>query len=239
MTMLDIVAAILLGAGAAAVVGALLGGVGGALRVRLLGGLAAWFGLLLAAGAAGLFANGRTIAVGVAAVALLGVGVALGRSAGLRGELGAIPIERLIGVHVLRLLGAFFVLLHASGRVSAPFGPVAGWGDVAVAGAAPFVAWAAQRQWSAWRALTLAWNTLGLADLLVAVGLGITSVPGAPMQLFFEAPGTTLMGNLPWVLVPTFLVPLFILTHVAVFQRLRRAAIVRPAVGKALHSPAV
>jgi hypothetical protein len=32
------------------------------------------------------------------------------------------------------------------------------------------------------------------------------------------------MGTLPWVLIPTFLVPTLIVTHVATFLRLRRGA---------------
>lgn len=47
-----------------------------------------------------------------------------------RRALAAIPLPALIGVHGTRLLGFLFLLLLAAGRLSAPFAPSAGWGDI-------------------------------------------------------------------------------------------------------------
>jgi hypothetical protein len=63
-----------------------------------------------------------------------------------------------------------------------------------------------------------------LLDLVVAVGLGIVSAEGSPVRLIFVEPSTAIMSSLPWVLIPAFLVPVLMLTHLAVFYRLRAPA---------------
>jgi hypothetical protein len=43
--------------------------------------------------------------------------------------LASIPLPALISVHAIRIVGFLFLLLLATGRISAPFAPSAGWGD--------------------------------------------------------------------------------------------------------------
>jgi hypothetical protein len=52
-----------------------------------------------------------------------------------------------------------------------------------------------------------------MADLVVAVGLGVMSSPGAA-QVFHTTPTSELATRFPLVLVPTFLVPLAFVLHV-------------------------
>jgi len=73
-------------------------------------------------------------------------------------------------------------------------------------------AYLAGRSWS--RPLAVAFNLLGIADLVVAVGTGFLASP-SPFRLFFSQPSTSLMTVLPMVLIPTFLVPFWILVHAA------------------------
>lgn len=221
MANIDLVVGIALGAAAATVAGTLISGVDRPYRGRLLVVVGLWFAALLVAGGAGLFAKGLAPAVGAAvAIPLIVILTAVRRSALLRAGLRAIPLERLIGVHVVRFVGLAFLVLFGMGRLGAPFAPAAGWGDLIAAALAPIVAWGASRHALAWRPAILAWNVFGLLDLVMALGLGIASAPGSPLPLFPAEPGTTLMGTLPWVLIPTFLVPVLLLTHVAVFRRL-------------------
>jgi hypothetical protein len=70
------------------------------------------------------------------------------------------------------------------------------------------------------RNVALAWNMLGMIDLVLAIGLGVTSAPDSPLQLFTQSPGTAVMSSLPMLLVPVFLVPLYLLSHLAIFYRL-------------------
>jgi hypothetical protein len=64
-----------------------------------------------------------------------------------------------------------------------------------------------------------AWNAFGLANLTVAVTLGVTSSPG-PLRIFTGDPSTVIMTELPWLLIPGFLVSLLMSTLFALFARL-------------------
>lgn len=69
----------------------------------------------------------------------------------------------------------------------------------------------------------MAWNVLGFVDLLTAVTLGVGSAPNSPVRFIFESPNSGAIGSLPWLLIPGVLVPLYLLTHVAIFAQLGRA----------------
>ena len=57
----------------------------------------------------------------------------------------AIPLPALVAVNAIRILGVIFVMLHAAGKLPAPFAPSAGWGDIFVGVTALPVAWAMLR----------------------------------------------------------------------------------------------
>jgi hypothetical protein len=55
------------------------------------------------------------------------------------------------------------------------------------------------------------WNVLGIADLVVAVSLGLITSPGF---------GISTVSTFPWILVPTLGVPLALAVHGITFYRL-------------------
>jgi hypothetical protein len=138
--------------------------------------------------------------------------------------LASVPLPALISVHAIRIVGLLFLLLLAAGRISAPFAPSAGWGDIIAGATAVPVAWALSTRGASVRWLVLLWNSFGLLDLVAAITLGMTSAPGSPLQLFFDPPGSTTMGTLPWAIIPVFLVPQLIVGHLAIYRRLGRSA---------------
>jgi len=191
----------------------------GVTRARVAMGLGAWFLIAALLGATGAFASpvlpvGVAVGIAVLAPVILGGGLV----ARTRGH--GIPLTTLVGVHVGRLLGVAFLLLYAAGRLPYAFAHSAGWGDIAVGALAIPVVWAIRRRAAGWRWFTAAWNVLGMADLLVAVTLGVGSAPGSPVRFNFEAPGSAAIVQFPWVLIPAFFVPLFLLTHIAIFANL-------------------
>jgi len=192
-------------------------------RRRLALAFAAWFAgvvILAATGALGARGGLGQPGLGVTVLAPMAVlALAAMRAGPFRRALETMPLAQLIAVNAIRVLGLNFVLLYAVGRLPAPFAPVAGWGDIVTGLAAVPVAWLAQNRPRAARRVILAWNTVGLADLVAAVGLGVTSAPG-PLHLIHAEPTTALMTTLPWLLIPGFLVPLLASTHLAVFYRL-------------------
>lgn len=195
-------------------------------RLRITVWLTAWFGVVATLGATkALYYKGGLGAPGLGLAVMLPIVVVIARvlrSPSLRRGLDAIPLHVLIGVHAIRVLGVTFLILYGAGRLPAPFAPLAGWGDVLTGLAAAPIAWLAYRQLVSRRTVLL-WNTFGLLDLIVAIGLGAISAPGV-LRLMIADPGSEIMTLLPWLLIPGFIVPLLATTHIAVFYRLRIAA---------------
>ena len=77
-----------------------------------------------------------------------------------------------------------------------------------------------------WGVLALAWNILGTLDLVAAVGLGVISAPGSPLQILGGSVGSAAMWSLPWSNIPTLLVPFYLITHGVIFARLARVGTV-------------
>jgi hypothetical protein len=141
----------------------------------------------------------------------------LWRSPTLRGLLG--NEKNLIRLNVWRLEGAIFLALMFTGQVPALWAIPAGVGDVLIGAAAFWVAAGLDAPGGRRRAIVF--NLLGVLDLVVAVGLGITVSPG-PAQLFHTTPGAELLTRFPLALVPGFLVPLAFMVHFVSLWQLRR-----------------
>lgn len=224
----DLLASIEMSACAALAIAVLAIGFGenGPARARIAAWLALWFVLVTAMAATGVLHEPHglgTPGLGIAVllpIVILSVRVL--RSPALFRGLQAIPLSMLVGVNVIRTFGVAFLILYGAGRLPAPFAQVAGWGDILVGLAALPVAWLVHRKGAGAHATVLLWNTLGLLDLIAAVGLGVASAPG-PLHLIDAEPNADLMTTLPWLLIPGFLVPLLASTHLAVFYRLAGA----------------
>jgi hypothetical protein len=208
-----------------AVIGALDVTRGARLVVATIAGL--WIGLQVSLAMAGAFGSefalvfpliGAMVAVPVLAVALIAW-----RSSTARAAMLALPMPLLIGLNTARIFGAFFVLLALDGRLGGPFPYSAGWGDVITGAIAlPLALLAARHAVS--RGAIWSWNAFGLLDLIAAVALGALSFNGGAGQLIFDAVGSNEIQSLPWVLIPTVLVPFYIIVHGIVFAQLRASA---------------
>ena len=195
--------------------------------------LAVWATLAttLAARGALVQPNGRTAPpVGINLLAALAaIAACLALSPSLRRLLS--NQKHLIRLNVWRVVGAVFLLLAAFGQVPALWALPAGIGDVLIGLTAFWVA--ARLDAPGGRRRAINFNLLGLADLVVAIGLGMATSPG-PTQLFHTTPTSALLTRFPLALVPAFLVPLAIMVHVAsLWQLLARswAADTAPAAG--------
>jgi hypothetical protein len=71
------------------------------------------------------------------------------------------------------------------------------------------------------RARFVAWNFLGIFDLVLAVTMGILNSPSAFGILAGSGPTTLLMSQFPRSLIPTFFVPLYIVLHLLALVRRR------------------
>jgi hypothetical protein len=185
--------------------------------------LAAWFIIVVLLGATQALGFEQFGAPGLGAAAVLPIAalsIAFFAVRSTREAMLATPLAALVAVNAFRVvLGALFVLLYLNGRLSAPFAPAAGWGDIVVGLIAGPLAFIIHRYGARASALTLVWNAIGFVDLIVAAGLGVASTPG-PLQVFIAPPGGAIMTALPWIIITCFLVPSYQALHIAIFYRL-------------------
>jgi hypothetical protein len=226
--MLELIDAIVLGASLSIIVTVLTTQADVSWKARrwAIAGTLVWTASIVAVAATGHFTPGTPGIViqppamfAVACVALL-IGWIF--SPQFRRAMLSIPLQALVAVNVLRVLGVFFVLQYFAHELPAPFGPVAGLGDtitglVAIPLAISIARGSFSRSSVAW------WNAFGALDLFTALTLGALSQDGVPFRVFFGEPGLTAMTQLPSVIVPTILVPIYLLVHLTVAYRLGQA----------------
>jgi hypothetical protein len=149
-------------------------------------------------------------------------GLALFReSRTLRAFLAATPVSLLVGVQLYRVLGLVFLGMASLGALPVAFAGPAGVGDLLVGVSAPLIASLAARRVRGWRTLVLAWNVVGMLDLVAAVTLGVLTAPSPLQRLAFDSPNVAI-SRAPLALIPSVLVPMAMLLHLATFWRLAR-----------------
>ncbi len=225
--MLDFIGTIVLVAAIIVSINALTGAipVSPSQRIALSVGAGLWTGLAAALAGADLFLGSKAVGpvlIGtVIASPLVAAAIAASLSASVRALLLEMPMPFLIGLNVWRIGGGFFLLLAAEGRLAGPFPYSAGWGDIITGALALPVAWLALRGQG--KALVWGWNAFGMLDLVAALALGITSANGSPLQIIHAGVGSAGVQTLPWSLIPTVLVPMFLIVHAVIFAQLARA----------------
>ena len=146
----------------------------------------------------------------------------LTRSQRIAAAIDTAPASWLIGLQVYRVIGGNFLVLWAyGGAIPGAFALPAGLGDVLTGllalPAALYLASGAPHG----RTVAIAWNFLGIADLISAVSLGAMTTPG-PLQLMaFDQPNL-LTSTYPTVMTPAFAVPLSLILHGLSLWQLRR-----------------
>jgi hypothetical protein len=127
----------------------------------------------------------------------------------------------LSAIQAWRAGGLGFLALAAHGVLPGLFSWPAGMGDIAIGVTAPWIVLALVRR-PAFAASPIfkVWNLLGILDLVVAVSMGALNsgfVPGLTGTVT-----TAAMAQLPLVLIPAYLVPLFVMLHLAALLQARR-----------------
>ena len=145
--------------------------------------------------------------------------VALRTSPTIQSVARQVSARAILAFHVIRLpIGAYFLVLENKGFLPAAFAIPAGWGDIVIGlTAIPMAVWCCPPTTRGRRMLLLAWNVAGLLDILGVLGNGA--------RLFLADPGFAApFTGLPLSLLPTFVVPLVIVTHVLLFVPATRSA---------------
>jgi hypothetical protein len=200
--------------------------------ILVIGGavIVGWFALAIVLARAGLwetqpddaFPPPPNIAFAIAVPTILGS--LLVRSQTFMRWISHVPLHVLVGVQLYRVLGGLFLIAYAQGDMPGEFALPAGIGDILVGLGAVIVAVVLlKRGERRARSLVLAWCAFGILDLVVAVATGFLSAPSPIQQLAIDNPNAAIVSY-PFVLIPTFLVPVSIILHVYVIARLRTVA---------------
>jgi hypothetical protein len=181
--------------------------------------ITAWFFLAFGASLLGVFDSQPRppFALGLAAsVPIALFAICYRTSAGFRQFASSLDVRLLTVAQTGRAVGIVFVILYYQGALPGVFALPAGWGDFAIGVTAPVVAWYWKPPFP--RKTLIAWNLLGILDLVLAVSLGVLASQSAVGLLAGDV-STQLMGQFPLSLIPTFFVPLFVIFHLITLSR--------------------
>ena len=171
-----------------------------------------WLGVAFVVGATGALRRSPVpppaIAVALTIAALLVLRVSRRARAGVQG-VGPGPF---VLFHLVRIAaGAYFLVLGARGVLPREFTTPAGWGDILVGIGALWVLMRCLPVRTAWQRMALiVWNVAGLLDILGVLGNALRLYARAAS--FIEP-----FMSLPLALLPTFVVPVVIVSHVLLF----------------------
>jgi hypothetical protein len=174
----------------------------------MIGLLLVWLGAALSLAATGLFyrATPQIVAATVwgatAACVLL-----IWLNSGARRFAADVGLRGLIALHLVRFVGIAFVGLYLAGRFPFSFGVVGGVGDIVIATGAVILLYRYSR------AFTIVWSVAGLIDILSVVAMAFQEGVRDPESM---AP----LRAFPLMLLPTFFVPLIIVSQGVILVRL-------------------
>jgi hypothetical protein len=180
----------------------------------LVGILAIWLCLAIAVCLAGVFSSASAPVVALTVWSLTAlILLSWWKVPAINRWLTTIDLSWLIALHLTRFIGIYFIILCRTGELSCTFAKPAGIGDIAIAIGATLLLFSDPVR-PGRRVFVLIWNALGLLDIVLvvfsALRVGLSDWRG------MEA-----LRVLPLGLLPTFLVPLIIGSHLVIFRRLR------------------
>src|SRR5919198_1224701 len=111
-------------------------------------------------------------------------------------------ISILTAIQTWRVVGFAFLWGVGIGIIPPTFGIPAGVGDVLIGVTAIPIAFFLKKGYSWSKSAAVIWNVLGIADLVMAISLGLIT---SPEQL--KETGTATMQTLPWIFIPAVAVP--------------------------------
>jgi hypothetical protein len=173
-----------------------------------------WFVLALGLGASGQLLSLRPPGPQLILLGLtVAVIVAGARVPRFRAWAWSLDLRSVVALHLTRFVGAYFIVLYRRAELPFAFAVPGGLGDILVATLAAILIVTGPPDTRGRTVAYGAWNILGLVDILFVIAtaarLGLTD-PDSMRALL----------RLPLSLLPTFLVPLIVASHVLIAVRL-------------------
>jgi hypothetical protein len=199
-------------------------------RLGVFVALALWLGLVSFLASQGAFvgsANSPPLPIffGVAIPLALFFAAYFGSSPFRDFILGA-DLRLVAAIQAWRWAGLGFLSLYAHGILPWLFAFPAGLGDMAIGASAPWILLGLirRRSFAASRRYVI-WNILGITDFVVALSMGTLCSGAFPgITRLIGNVTTSSMTQLPLVLIPAYMVPLFTMLHLTALFQARQLA---------------
>ena len=130
-----------------------------------------------------------------------------------------IRLEDLVGIHIFRLIGVFFLLLTYHNALPKFFAIIAGSGDIITAITSIFVVKAIRQKQENAKTLTLIWNTFGFADIVFTA---VTAILLTKLSIDNGTMGVDALAVFPFCFIPAFAPPIIIFLHVTIFKKIKK-----------------
>jgi len=173
-----------------------------------------WLMAAIVLGAAGVTQSLRPPAPQVVLLGLTALLVLLGFGlSSFRSWMMTVDERVVVGLHLTRFVGIYFLILYGRGELPFDFAVPGGWGDIVVATTVlGLIVLCRATSRVGWWAYSI-WNVIGLLDILFVVATAVRLGLTAPESL-------QPLLRLPLSLLPMWLVPLIIASHVFLGTRL-------------------
>ena len=128
-----------------------------------------------------------------------------------------LSLSDLVGIHIFRLIGSFFLIMGFFQALPASISVIAGVGDIVTAVSSLFVASAIAKQKSYALKLTWLWNTFGLLDIFAT---SATAFILTKLSIETGVQGVDALAAFPFCFIPAFAPATIIFLHASVYRKL-------------------
>lgn len=132
--------------------------------------------------------------------------------------LNGIALQDLVGIHIFRLIGVFFILINIFDAIPAPFAYIAGLGDIATALASILVVKAIVNKKTYAKKLTIFWNIFGILDI---VSVLVAAIITSKISIETGAQSVVEISKFPFCLIPAFAAATILFLHISIFRKLK------------------
>lgn len=132
----------------------------------------------------------------------------------------AIPLKWIVGMQVFRIMGVIFLPLYALGYLPAIFGVPAGIGDSIITIVALPLAYLIHKRYPKALMWAAAAAVFGMADHIMAFGIGFVSSHGPLRELTSFGGTNALITTYPMVIFPTFRVPIGLFINIVILAKI-------------------
>jgi hypothetical protein len=174
------------------------------------------FGTIVLA-ASGLLATNDLLMPALIFIPVAGFALTYRSNPGFRSYVLSLDTGILVILHSWRMLGLGFLFLYAHNVLPGLFAGLAGVGDAMAAAGATLIGIRLLRGKEVSKQALQRWNSFGFLDFLVAVTVG-TALRSAWLGGEIT---TDPLASLPLSLIPTLIVPFYMITHLIIFLQLR------------------